>query len=34
LGSVLVGLHVREQGTTTASGICKCYYLVLAMSSE
>jgi hypothetical protein len=28
LGSVRVGLHVREQGTTTASGICECYYLV------
>jgi hypothetical protein len=28
LGSVRVGLHVREQCTTTASGICECYYLV------
>jgi hypothetical protein len=28
LGSVRVGLHVREQGTTTASGVCECYYLV------
>jgi hypothetical protein len=28
LGSVRVGLHVRDQDTTTASGICECYCLV------
>jgi hypothetical protein len=28
LGGVRVGLHVREQGTTTASGVCECYYFV------
>jgi hypothetical protein len=28
LGSVRVGLHVREQGTITALGICEFYYLV------
>jgi hypothetical protein len=31
LGGVRVGLHVREQGTTTASGVCECYYLVLSL---
>jgi hypothetical protein len=24
LGGARVGLHVREQGTTTASGVCEC----------
>jgi hypothetical protein len=28
LGSIRVGLHVREQGTTTASGVCECYCFV------
>jgi len=28
LGSIRVGLHVREQGMTTALGTCECYYLV------
>jgi hypothetical protein len=31
LGGVRVGLHVREQGTTTASGVCECYYLVSSL---
>jgi hypothetical protein len=26
--TVRVGLHVRVQGTTTASGVCECYYFV------
>jgi hypothetical protein len=33
LGGVRVGLHVREQGTTTASGVCECYYLVSSLVS-
>jgi hypothetical protein len=24
LGGVRIGLHVRVQGTTTASGVCEC----------
>jgi hypothetical protein len=28
LGSVRVGLHVREQGTTITSGVCECYCFV------
>jgi hypothetical protein len=24
LGGARVGLHVREQGTNTASGVCEC----------
>jgi hypothetical protein len=28
LGGVRVRLHVRVQGTTTASGVCDCYYFV------
>jgi hypothetical protein len=31
LGDVCVGLHVREQGTTTTSGICECCYLVSSL---
>jgi hypothetical protein len=31
LGGVRVGLHVREQDTTTASGVCECYYLVSSL---
>jgi hypothetical protein len=31
LGGVRIGLHVREQGTTTASGGCECYYLVSSL---
>jgi hypothetical protein len=27
-------LHVREQGTTTASGVCECYYLVSSLVFE
>jgi hypothetical protein len=28
LGGVRVRLHIRVQGTTTASGVCECYYFV------
>jgi hypothetical protein len=28
LGGVHVGLHVRVQGTTTASRVCECYCFV------
>jgi hypothetical protein len=28
LGGVGVRLHVRVQGTTTALGVCECYYFV------
>jgi hypothetical protein len=31
LGGIRVGLHVREQGTTTASGVCECYYLISSL---
>jgi hypothetical protein len=31
LGGARVGLHVRVQGTTTASGVCKCYYFVTSL---
>jgi hypothetical protein len=31
LGGIRVGLHVREQGTTTASVVCECYYLVSSL---
>jgi hypothetical protein len=31
LGAVRVGLHVRVQGTTTASGVCECYYFVTSL---
>jgi hypothetical protein len=31
LGGVCVGLHVRKQGTTTASWVCECYYLVSSL---
>jgi len=31
LGGVRVGLHVRVQGTTTASGVCECYYFVTSL---
>jgi hypothetical protein len=31
LGGVRVRLHGREQGTTTASGVCECYYLVYSL---
>jgi hypothetical protein len=31
LGGIRVGLHVRVQGTTTASGICECYYFVSSL---
>jgi hypothetical protein len=28
LGGVCIGLRVRVQGTTTASGVCECYCFV------
>jgi hypothetical protein len=28
---VRVGLHVRVQGTTTASGVCECYYFITSL---
>jgi hypothetical protein len=31
LGGLRVGLHVREQGTTTASRVCECYYFVSSL---
>jgi hypothetical protein len=31
LRGVRVGLHVRVQGSTTASGVCKCYYFVTSL---
>jgi hypothetical protein len=31
LGGVRVRLHVRVQGTTTASRVCECYYLVTSL---
>jgi hypothetical protein len=31
LGSVRVRLHVGVQGTTTASWVCECYYLVTSL---
>jgi hypothetical protein len=31
LRGVRVGLDIREQGTTTASGVCECYYLVSSL---
>jgi len=31
LEGLCVGLHVRDQGTTTASGVCECYYLVSSL---
>jgi hypothetical protein len=31
LGGVRVGLHIREQGTTTASGVHECYYFVFSL---
>jgi hypothetical protein len=31
LGGVRVGLHVREQGKTTASRVCECYYFVSSL---
>jgi hypothetical protein len=31
LGDVRVMLHVRVQGTTTASGVCECYYFVTSL---
>jgi hypothetical protein len=33
LGGVRVGLHVREQGTTTASGVCEYYNLISSLVS-
>jgi hypothetical protein len=30
-GGVRVGLHVREQGTTTASEVCECYCFVSSL---
>jgi hypothetical protein len=31
LGGVRVRLHVRVQGTTTASKVCECYYFVTSL---
>jgi hypothetical protein len=31
LGGVRVGLHVRVQGMTIASGVCECYYFVTSL---
>jgi hypothetical protein len=31
LGGVRIGLHVRVQGTTTASEVCECYYFVISL---
>jgi hypothetical protein len=31
LGGVCDGLHVREQGTTTALEVCECYYFVSSL---
>jgi len=31
LGDIHVGLYVRVQGTTTALGVCECYYFVTSL---
>jgi hypothetical protein len=31
LGGVRVRLHVIVQGTTTASGVCECYYFITSL---
>jgi hypothetical protein len=31
LRGIRVGLYVREQSTTTASGVCECYYFISSL---